>query len=140
MLFKQRQDIYTRLGFYRYCGFIQIVEINNSKDKVKIVDTPPIFQEKKIPFFSYGYPAEAYDAPVNSYGMGKELIWSANTYLVDMPSYVNGNQIRYLTGFSWGFQENSDKIEIIQLKKLSQIDWEYDVEFLKHEYNEWSFM
>ncbi len=57
-----------------------------------------------------------------------------------MPSYVNGNQIRYLTGFSWGYQEKNDKIEILQLKELSHIDWENDVEFLKHEYNEWSFM
>ena len=72
-------------GFCRYCGFIQVVAIKSEIEEKKIVDVLPVMYG--IPFFSYGYPAEAYDAPVNNFGRGNEFKWNAKTFLVDMPSF-----------------------------------------------------
>lgn len=126
-------------GFCRYCGFIQTVTIKTAETSLKIVDVSAAMAEKGIPFFCYGYPAQLYDAPVNNYGMGKELTWQANTYLVDMPSFANGDRITYLAGFSWGYKESENKIERQPFALLPLSVWQEETAFLTKRCAGWRF-
>ena len=57
-------------GFTRYCGWIQTLRLcfyEKSDETLTMVDVSPVFREKGVPFFAYGYPAEFYDAPVNNF-------------------------------------------------------------------------
>lgn len=99
-------------GYKRYCGFIQVIErVEDGKDKKVSVDTDHDFHEIGNPYFSYGYPASLYDAPCMNLGTCSELIWKAYTYLVDMPTRMNGNKLKFIAGFSWGYTENIDGIQ-----------------------------
>ena len=136
-------DNHGGFGFTKYSGFIQTVEINSSNQTIHMVDVPPALQEMKIPFIAYGYPAEIYDAPVNNYGLGSEMHWVANTFLVDMPSFVNGNEIVFLAGFRWGYKEydmNDEKhISCLPFEMLNQDDWKKEIPFLCENYGEWNY-
>ena len=128
-------------GFSRYCGFVQVVTMKSENENIKMVDVPQTMNG--IPFFAYGYPGEIYDAPVNNYGLGNELEWTAKTFVVDMPSFVNNNQISFLTGFKWGYTEsNSDnrkKIELMPVEIIDKEDWIQEIPFLKENCPNWNF-
>ena len=125
-------------GFSRYCGFIQILEIKTKNENYRMIDVP--FAEKGIPFFAYGSPPEAYDAPVNNYGLGNELEWIAKTFLVDMPSFVNNNIVSFLAGFKWGYNSNAEKnIDIMPVEIINQDNWTEEISFLKENCPNWNF-
>ena len=111
-------------------------------EEIKFVDVPAAM--RGIPFSSYGYPAEKYDAPVNSYGLGNDLIWTAKSFLVDMPSFVNNDSISFLAGFSWGYIERSSdngrNIEIVPIEAIEQNEWLEEVSFLKENCSNWNFV
>jgi len=128
-------------GFCKYCGFIQVVTMKSENENIKIVDVPQSMND--IPFFAYGYPGEIYDAPVNNYGLGNELEWTAKTFVVDMPSFINDNYISFLAGFKWGYTEsNSDnekKIELMPIEMINKANWIQEIPFLKENYPNWNF-
>ena len=123
-------------GYRRYCGFIQFIERTETRgDEVTralSVDVTPEFAEARIPYFSYGYPASLFDAPCRNLRRCDRLKWTAFTYLVEMPTRMNGDQIRYLAGFSWGYTEDqSGPKEIQKLSLLPQESFAKHYEFLK---------
>ena len=128
-------------GFCKYCGFIQVVTMKSENENIKIVDVPQSMND--IPFFAYGYPGEIYDAPVNNYGLGNELEWTAKTFVVDMPSFINDNYISFLAGFKWGYTEsNSDnekKIELMPIEMINKANWIQEIPFLKENCPNWNF-
>ena len=129
-------------GFCKYCGFIQIVTMKSEYKSIKIIDSP--YAMNGIPFSSYGYPAEIYDAPVNNYGLGNMLTWNAKTFLVNMPSFVNGNIVSFLAGFEWGYTEsgsdNGKNIEIIPVRILAKEGWTQEISFLNENCPNWDFI
>lgn len=123
-------------GYKRYCGFIQFIERIEKRDgrirKALSVDVAPEFRAGRNPFFSYGYPASLFDAPCRNLRDCDELGWTAFTYLVEMPTRINGNQIRHLAGFSWGYAEDRQGlIERQELKLLTPADWKEQYGFLE---------
>ncbi len=142
---------YPGLGYSRYCGWIQVLrmEFYSDKDKNKPddihydVDVTPVMKENRVPFFAFGYPAVLFDAPCNNFFDGPKLVWKADTYLIDMPSYINNNSISYLAGFRWGYTEyNSEgkkRIDIAPLEPIDRASWEQHFEMFGREFLNWRF-
>jgi hypothetical protein len=125
-------------GYKRFCGFIQIVErqefVNNSNKSLNklFLDAPEDMIKAGIPYFSYGYPAELYDAPCNNLNNNDKLLWRAYTYLVDMPSRMNNNKLSFLSGFSWGYiEDKTGPIAMLDFKLLSESVWDRHYSFLR---------
>lgn len=119
-------------GYERYCGWIQVIErrdyINmNDKNPTMIsfeLDVSEEMRKHKIPYFAYGYPAELFDAPCKNLGNSEKLDWRAYTYLVDLPSKMNNNQLVFLAGFSWGYTEDKNgNVQLFNFTVLSEENW-----------------
>ena len=80
---------------------------------------------KGNPYFAYGYPAEIFDAPCCNLAGCRHLKWTAYTYLVDLPSRMNGNKLKFLGGYSWGYEEDENGPQrLLPLEILTENDWE----------------
>lgn len=119
-------------GYERYCGWIQVIERRDYADRnaeeptaVSLeLDVSEEMREHKIPYFAYGYPAELFDAPCKNLGNSEKLDWRAYTYLVDLPSRTNHNQLVFWAGFSWGYSENiNGDIQLLDFAVLSEDNW-----------------
>lgn len=122
-------------GYKRYCGFIQFIEREESKNGVVgrefSVDVTPDFAAAHIPYFSYGYPANLFDAPCRNLRDCDKVKWTAYTYLVQMPTRMNDHQVKFLTGFRWGYTETQRGPEHIQkFALLTQETWHEHSRFL----------
>lgn len=74
--------------------------------------------------FAYGYPAEFFDAPCWNLNNNAKFVWRAYTYLVDIPSRMNNNNLLLLAGFSWGYMENmKGEVQLLTFEELSESDW-----------------
>lgn len=122
----------TLTGYERYCGWIQFIrreEYRGLNDQVPSnvcceLDVPDDLRERGVPYFAYGYPPELFDAPCRNLRDSKKVIWRAYTYLVDIPTRINGNQLSYLAGFSWGYTENiRNEVSLLDFRLLSETDW-----------------
>lgn len=72
-----------------------------------------------------GYPAEIFDAPCWNLAGCRHLKWTAYTYLVDLPSRMNGNKLKFLGGYSWGYEEDENGPQrLLPLEILTENDWE----------------
>lgn len=125
----------TRLrGYERYCGWIQFVkreEYDRGSEQPRIsceLDCSEDMRMSGLPYFAFGYPAELFDAPCMNLNGAERLVWTADTYLVEMPVYrVNGNRLKFLTGFSWGYTEGANQqVRLLGLTALSEDDWRRD--------------
>lgn len=119
-------------GYERYCGWIQIIrreEFNCTGDLSPSnvcyeLDVPEEIMAHGLPYFAYGYPPELFDAPCRNLHGSEKLIWRAYTYLVDIPSRINGYRLRYLAGFSWGYTENiCGEVSVLDFSLLNEKDW-----------------
>ena len=113
-------------GYRRYCGFIQFVERieNHGENREFSIDVSDENLEKENPYFAYGYPAEIFDAPCCNLAGCKHLKWTAYTYLVDLPSRMNGNKLKFLAGYSWGYEEDEKGPQrLLPLEVLTENDW-----------------
>lgn len=126
-------------GYERYCGFIQFIRREEYDDLADAspsrvlyeLDVPDDLLEKGMPYFTYGYPAELFDAPCRNLRNSKKLIWRAYTYLVDIPTRINGNRLSCLAGFSWGYTENIlGEVTLLDFQLLDQKDWEMHRHYL----------
>ncbi len=120
------------MGYERYCGWIQFIrreEYSEVDDEAPLricyeLDVPDDLQELGLPYFAFGYPPELFDAPCRNLRGSKKLVWTAYTYLVDIPSRINAYQLRYLAGFSWGYTENvRDEVSLLEFRLLTEDDW-----------------
>ena len=72
-----------------------------------------------------GYPAEIFDAPCCNLAGCRHLKWTAYTYLVDLPSRMNSNKLKFLGGYSWGYEEDENGPQrLLPLEILTENDWE----------------
>ena len=72
----------------------------------------------------HGYPAEIFDAPCCNLAGCKHLKWTAYTYLVDLPSRMNGNKLEFLAGYSWGYEEDENGPQrLLPLEVLTKNEW-----------------
>ena len=114
-------------GYRRSCGFIQFVERieNYGENRELSIDVSDENLGKGNPYFAYGYPAEIFDAPCCNLAGCRHLKWTAYTYLVDLPSRMNGNKLKFLGGYSWGYEEDENGPQrLLPLEILTENDWE----------------
>ena len=96
---------------------------------------PDDFRSMGNPYFSYGYPASLFDAPCYNLGNCDELTWKAFTYLVDMPTRMNKNQLEYITGFSWGYTENKNGCTgLLDFERLTEEHFAKHKQFINDQY------
>ncbi|MBQ1786251.1 MAG: hypothetical protein II005_05945 [Turicibacter sp.] len=142
---------YEGTGYYKSSGWIQII---NNKYYSSLEDTLPCkiscevdiddtMRKLKVPFFSYGFPAEIYDAPCNNLGDYSKSIWTAETFLVTYPSRINDNTISYILGFKWGYEEWSDggerHVRMLPFEIISSSEWEYRLPMLRKDFDSLKF-
>ncbi len=130
-------------GYRRYCGFIQLVERKEYSadgmllNSVLALDVPVRKEKFVIPYFSYGYPSELYDAPCCNLGDCAQLAWKAYTYLVIPVSRISNNELLFCVGWSWGYCEDKDGINsIMELQMLDQDKFEEHVKYIEQTYAE----
>lgn len=126
-------------GYKRYCGFIQFVQRVEHRNGIictkLLLDVDEHFRQIGNPYFSYGYPASLFDAPCKNLGNCDRLTWTAFTYLVDMPSRMNHNELKYITGFSWGYiEEEHGPIKLLDLEMLTDKKFEEHYQSISDHY------
>lgn len=135
-------------GYRRYCGWIQILKCEYFEVENDVSPTNTKFfidgaSENNSPFFAYGYPAELYDAPCNNLGPYYKLVWTAYTYLVEMPTHITNNTVSFITGFKWGYIEwdemNERKVINIPIEELFYSDWKNNLKFLEAQFPNFSY-
>ena len=117
-------------GYERYCGWIQLIrreDYRSAGEQPRIsyeLDVPEDLQAHGLPYFAIGYPPELFDAPCRNLRDSERLIWRAYTFLVDIPSRINGHRLGFLAGFSWGYTENAwGEVSLLDFRRLSETDW-----------------
>ena len=142
---------YEGTGYYTASAWIQIITkkfFYSSKDSIPTqvvseADVSDNMQKLGVPFFSFGYPAEIYDAPCNNLGRSASLEWIADTFFVTFPSRINNDTISYLLGFRWGYEESenagSRKVKILPMEITDNMIWEEHLSLLKENFPNWTF-
>ena len=117
-------------GYERYCGWIQVIrreDFRSGGEQARIsheLDVPEDLQAHGLPYFAIGYPPELFDAPCRNLRDSERLIWQAYTFLVDLPSRINGHRLGFLAGFSWGYTEDDrGEVSLLDFWQLSEADW-----------------
>jgi hypothetical protein len=144
-----RVENYSGSGYRMLCGWIQIVteEFYPSEggriDKSVFVDVLPSMQVFGIPFASFGYLPQLFDAPAHNIGKHAKLRWVADTFLTTVPMRSTEGRISCITGFRWGYVEHDNPkrkpTSILPLEIISKEVWNSHVPLLEKEYNAWNF-
>jgi hypothetical protein len=134
-------------GYRRYCGWIQLVKreyfsstaLAKPDENIVCIDT----NDPASIYLAYGSPAEIYDAPCYNLNGNVKGIWTAYTYLVDMPSRMNGNTMIFLAGFQWGYEEEmKDENLLVQIQDIKILDimqWREHIPNMKAEYPQYNY-
>jgi len=146
-----RIERYEGSGYRTFCGWIQIVTSvyldSHEKEKVHTktevsVDVCPSFRESDIPFGSYGYFPQLFDAPCHNLGEYAELYWTADTFLTTIPTRSRNEEISWLLGFRWGYVENDvpDQKPILLPLEITDVQvWNSHIPYLRKEFKSWRF-
>jgi hypothetical protein len=138
-------------GYYTACAWIQIVtrrefasaEVAEPAAVVVDVDTHPTLEELGVPFFAFGFPAEIFDAPCNNLGGLGRLEWTADTFLVTLPSRANNDSISPVAGFCWGYREcdlnEKRQVESRPLEIIDVARWRQHVPLLRSRFGRWNY-
>ena len=146
-----RVENYSGSGYRMLCGWIQIVmsEFYPSKggrermDRFVSIDVPPSMRTLGIPFASFGYLPQIFDAPCHNIGKYAKLKWIADTFLTTVPRRSTKEEILFIAGFRWGYVEHDNPrrkpTSILPLEVISKKVWKAHVPLLEREYNMWKF-
>lgn len=138
----------TNTGYRRLCGWIQLVQREYfSSESLEKPDQNEISIDSNDPafiYFAYGNPAEIYDAPCNNLNGNVKGKWTAYTYLVDIPSRMNGKKLSFLAGFQWGYEEamknGKINVKIQDIKELNKEIWNKHILHLKEQYPQYEYV
>ncbi len=138
-------------GYGKALAWIQIVtrreyEAVEATDPVRVetmVDCPETFERLGVPFCAMGFPAEFFDAPCANLGALGRLAWSADTFLVTLPSRLNGHTISAVAAFRWGYTEWEREGQLgVSLQPLVGMDgaaWSQHLALLRAGYGQWDY-
>lgn len=80
---------------------------------------------KRESIFCVWLSGRIFDAPCCNLAGCRHLKWTAYTYLVDLPSRMNSNKLKFLGGYSWGYEEDENGPQrLLPLEILTENDWE----------------
>ena len=134
-------------GYRRACGWIQLVKreyyssvLLDQPDEIALsVDT----NDPACIYLAYGYPAEIYDAPCNNLNGNVKGTWTAYTYLVDMPTRMNGFVMSFLAGFQWGYKEEIKtgnlSVQMQDIKEIDRSQWREHIPCMKEQYPQYNY-
>ena len=146
-----RVENYEGSGYRMFCGWIQIVTsiYLDSHDHEKArsetfvsADIAPSIEESEIPFASYGYLPQLFDAPCRNLGNYAELRWTAHSFLTTVPLRSRDEEITCLAGFRWGHLETDvpdEKPALLPLEVTDGKAWNQHLAFLRQQYSHWRF-
>ena len=146
-----RIESYEGSGYRMLCGWIQIVTsvYLDSHDREKAhkttfvsIDVAPSLDEASIPFAAFGISPQLFDAPCLNLGKHAELSWTADTFLTTIPIRSRNEEISWLLGFRWGYNENDIPDEEPKLLPLAVTDaqvWNTNLPYLQVQYGDWMF-
>ena len=146
-----RIEDYEGSGYRMFCGWIQIVTSvyldagDNKKTRSETfvaTDIAPAFEEAEMPFASYGYLPQLFDAPCLNLGDYAELRWTADTFLTTVPMRSRDEEISWLLGFRWGYIENDipdEKPILLPLEITNEQIWNDHAAYLRQQYGQWRF-
>lgn len=138
-------------GYGRALAWIQFVtrreyEFFEAADPARVetvIDGPEAFERLGVPFCAFGFPAEFFDAPCANLGVLARLAWSADTFLVTLPSRLNGNTIAAVAAVRWGYTEwERDGRCGVALHPLIALDgtaWAHHLALLRARYGQWNY-
>jgi len=134
-------------GYRRSCGWIQLVHREYfSSELLEKPDENEISIDTNVPnciYLAFGSPAEIYDAPCNNLNENVKGKWTAYSYLVDIPSRMNGNKLSFLAGFQWGYEEalenNKLNVKIQDIKEVNYEKWKEHIAILKEQYPDYKY-
>jgi hypothetical protein len=127
-------------GYWNLLGWVQLVTSGRPGGRSRtIVDSLPAFAQAKLPFVVSGYRPVLYDSPVIL--PPSPTSWRARSYLTVVPRLSRREEIRALTGFSWGYDISSLGGEIMTRspQALSSTAWEEDLRILRRKRWRWRF-
>jgi hypothetical protein len=135
-------------GYRRLCGWIQLVQREYfSSESLEKPDENELSIDSNDPnciYSAYGNPAEIYDAPCNNLNGNVKGKWTAYTYLVDIPSRMNGKKMSFLAGFKWGYEEASINGKlVVKIQDIEELDnemWNKHISYLKEQYPQYEYI
>jgi hypothetical protein len=84
-----------------------------------------------------------FDAPCLNLGNNAELTWVADTFLVTVPVRSRQEEISWLLGFRWGYQEydnpEENPVTVLPLEVTDGDVWNSHLSFLRGELEDWRF-
>lgn len=142
---------YSGHGYRQLFGWIQIVtdEYYKSKEKGRkerriFVDLIPSMLTSGIPFASFGFLPELFDAPCYNIGNYAKLRWIADSFLTTVPMRSKKEKISYIAGFRWGYIEYDNPKQnppsMLPLQAISKDVWNSHLSLLKKQYKKWKFV
>jgi hypothetical protein len=143
---------YTGAGYRTLCGWIQIVtravfpvgDTERTTPHLSCsLDVVPALHESQLPFAVFGDLPSFFDAPCLNLGNNAELTWVADTFLVTVPVRSRQEEISWLLGFRWGYQEydnpEENPVNVLPLEVTDGNVWNSHLAFLRGEFEEWRF-
>ena len=134
-------------GYRRSCGWIQLVKreyyssaaLDYPDENETSVDT----NDPACIYLAYGSPAEIYDAPCNNLNGNSRGKWTAFTYLVDIPSRMNGYKMIFLAGFQWGYEEacinGNISVNMLEISEINHAQWNEHIPCMKERYPQYNY-
>lgn len=127
-------------GYRGRFGWVQVTERSVEGEDVPVVevDLPPLLAGGWGPMCAYGFLPTMFDAPVNPHH--PDGLWTAHTFLTEVPDVVRSRALRALTGFQWGYRLRAGRPLALPLQSLSPSAWEAASAVLDHDFPDWAFL
>lgn len=125
---------YEGTGYRTASAFVQWIDTERRRaDAVtaRELDTSAVLRDQEVPFFSYGYPANIYDAPAQNMQDAAWMSWIATTWFVTMPARWTNQEVRPLLGFQWGYEEDHANVNTMPLRHLAGEAWNRSLNWLR---------
>lgn len=132
---------YEASGYLAMLGWVQNVgEASPSGSNLQWdIDPFVLFEGVPTPYAVYGARPELFDAPYRS-DRSLSLNWLAQSFLCIAPSNPFLKEVEAVVGFSWGFNMDDGKLDIVGLSPLSRDDWSLHLDLLAKNYPSWTFL
>lgn len=130
-----------RPGYWSMFGWIQWVtqDFPDRRRAVRLVDRPPAFLDRDLPFATMGYTPTFFDAP--AYLSLPAIEFRASLFLCTLPMMSRREHVAPLAGFNWGYRisRTGEAPTPYPLELASEGDWARVRSQLSQRHPRWRF-